>query len=217
MEEIIIPILQMRNGGKDQWEAPRRVQLPQKEVVELPCTDTAILCTAALWDLSKVTQEISIIFIPSKFKFVACQSKRIHCRTVFLLRNHTTCQNLHEGDKWRIPQWPLLSMGSCELYTYWHLNTVFVLNFIFLRLDEMQCPLVKYHTLSIPCKGPTLSILTNHSCLTHPGASGSQETFKAIWLHTASAGKWSGNSEILSHSAIKMDIKGNIYCKKKTS
>lgn len=57
MEEIIIPILQTKQGVG----YPNRVHLPQEEVVELPCTDTAIPCVAALGDLPKVTQDICII------------------------------------------------------------------------------------------------------------------------------------------------------------
>lgn len=127
MEGIITPILQMGNEGKAQREAPGRTWLPQKEVVELPCRDTATLCTAAAGDFVQ-GHTGNQYHIPSKFKFVVCQTKCIHYRTLLLLRNHEMSQSLREGNKLRKPQWLLLITERC---TSWHLNMRFPLNFTF--------------------------------------------------------------------------------------
>lgn len=75
-------------------------------------------------------------------------------------------------------QQPLLSMVSWAHYPHWYLNTVFLLIFICIWLDQMECPLVKYHNLSITGKGPMLSISTHHSCLTRTVASSSWKSLK---------------------------------------
>lgn len=125
MEGIINLIQQMGKEGKAQWEAPGRMWFRQKEVVELPFRDTAVLCMATTWDLSKVTQEIIIIF-PLNSNLL-CANPSVFIAGCCFSSETEMSWSLHEGDKLRIPQW--LSTEHC---TCWHLKTGFPLNLFFM-------------------------------------------------------------------------------------
>lgn len=155
MEGIINLTQQMGKEGKGQWEAPGRMWFPQKEVLELPCRDMALLCMAAAWNLSKLTQETIVIFPPNSNLLCANLSVFIagYCFSSKTMRNPRACM---KGISWGYHSDP-------AQHREWHLLAFkhrVSFKFHFLWLVWMQCPLVKYLTSSTLCKGPTVQQIT---------------------------------------------------------